>query len=208
MQALARRLEPGGALSVPGVCASAQPFLAAVLRQIFPRRPIVVVTDNLKTQESFQQDLETWMGAAPLFYPAWEVLPHENKLPHADVIAERLQTLVRLAANSETEPRTAELVVTSVAALLQKTFPSDEIRSRTRTLARGDRANPLDLIEWLEEQGYEPEAQVTHKGDLAMRGGIVDVFPPTSPWPVRLEFFGDELESLREFDPLSQVSRG
>ena len=194
-------------MSVPGVCASAQPFLAAVLRQIFPRRPIVVVTDNLKTQESFQQDLETWMGAAPLFYPAWEVLPHENKLPHADVIAERLQTLVRLAANSETEPRTAELVVTSVAALLQKTFPSDEIRSRTRTLARGDRANPLDLIEWLEEQGYEPEAQVTHKGDLAMRGGIVDVFPPTSPWPVRLEFFGDELESLREFDPLTQISR-
>jgi transcription-repair coupling factor (superfamily II helicase) len=75
-------------------------------------------------------------------------------------------------------------------------------------LQRGDRANPLDLVEWLEEQGYEPEAQVTQKGEIAMRGGIVDIFPPTSPWPVRLEFFGDELESLREFDPLSQVSRG
>jgi transcription-repair coupling factor (superfamily II helicase) len=67
---------------------------------------------------------------------------------------------------------------------------------------------PLDLIEWLEEQGYEPEAQVSQKGEIALRGGIVDVFPPTSPWPVRLEFFGDELESLREFDPLTQVSRG
>src|SRR6185436_11017403 len=53
----------------------------------------------------------------------------------------------------------------------------------------------------------EPEAQVTHKGEIALRGGILDVFPPTSPWPVRLEFFGDELESLREFDPLTQISR-
>ncbi len=95
-----------------------------------------------------------------------------------------------------------------MTALLQKTFQPDELRQRTRRLQRGDRANPLDLVEWLEEQGYEPEAQVSQKGEIAMRGGIVDIFPPTSPWPVRLEFFGDELESLREFDPLSQVSRG
>jgi transcription-repair coupling factor (superfamily II helicase) len=63
------------------------------------------------------------------------------------------------------------------------------------------------LIEWLEEQGYEPEAQVTQKGEIALRGGILDVFALTSPWPVRLEFFGNELESLREFDPLTQISR-
>ena len=64
------------------------------------------------------------------------------------------------------------------------------------------------MIEFLEEQGYEPEAQVSQKGEIALRGGILDIFPPTSPWPVRLEFFGDELESLREFDPLTQISRG
>jgi transcription-repair coupling factor (superfamily II helicase) len=81
-------------------------------------------------------------------------------------------------------------------------------QERTRTFERGEKIAPLDLIEWLEAQGYEPEAQVSQKGEIALRGGIVDVFPPTSPWPVRLEFFGDELESLREFDPLTQVSRG
>ncbi len=59
----------------------------------------------------------------------------------------------------------------------------------------------------MEEQGYEPEAQVSQKGEIALRGGILDVFPLTSPWPVRLEFFGDELESLRYFDPLTQISR-
>ena len=101
----------------------------------------------------------------------------------------------------------SDSIVTSVAALLQKTFPPDELRNHTRTLARGDKINPLDLIEWLEEQGCEPEAQVTQKGEIALRGGILDVWPLTSPWPVRLEFFGDELESLRHFDPLTQISR-
>jgi len=229
-QTLARRLEAGGALSFSGVAASARPFFAAWLRHLFPQRPVVIVTENLKAQESFQQDLETWLQAAgcwllvepnanttgnfqpatchPLFYPAWEVLPQEGKLPHADVISDRLQTLVALAGDSKLKNKNSKMVVASVTALLQKTFAPGDIQGRTRALNRGDKIAPLDLIEFLEEQGYEPEAQVTQKGELALRGGIVDIFPPTSPWPVRLEFFGDELESLREFDPLTQISRG
>jgi len=259
MQALARRVGQGGALTCTGVTASAQPFLAALLQQLFPRRPIVLVTENLKTQESFHQDLETWaqvaaggalgLGEHPstfakatadkpsniqhptsiggqgptsdlrpifplpspifhlLFYPAWEILPHEGKLPHADVISERLQTLVALSPRSTFNPQPSTLVVTSVTALLQKTFAPDDLSGRSRRLQRGDTIAPLDLIEFLEAQGYEPEAQVSQKGELALRGGILDVFPPTSPWPVRLEFFGDELESLRHFEPLTQISR-
>jgi len=215
-------MESGGALSAAGVATAAQPFFATLLRHLFPSRPIVVVTDNLKTQESFQQDLETWMrdskaatqpsstfdpASSPLFFPAWDILPHEGKLPHADVISDRLQTLVVLAANPERDPRNAALINTSVSALLQRTFAPAALQARMCSLARGGRADPLDLIEWLEAQGYEPEAQVTQKGEIALRGGILDVFPPTSPWPVRLEFFGDELESLRYFDPLTQISR-
>jgi transcription-repair coupling factor (superfamily II helicase) len=228
VQVLARRLEAGGALAFPGVAAPAQSFFAALLGKLFPQRPIVVVTENLKTQESFQQDLETWLQVAgcklpvdarenptgnlqpstfnPLFYPAWETLPHEGKLPHADVISDRLQTLVALR-ESQISNFKSQIVVTSVTALLQKTFPPGEIQRRTKSLARGDKIAPLDLIEFLEAQGYEPEAQVSQKGEIALRGGIVDVFPPTSPWPVRLEFFGDELESLRFFDPGTQISR-
>ena len=194
-------MEQGGALSGAGVCTAAQPFFAALLKQLFPQKTVVLVAENLKQQESFQQDLETWLGGAPLFFPAWEILPHEGKLPHADVISERLQTLVSL-------PGQTPVVVASVTALLQKTFTPADLKNRTRKFQRGDRIAPLDLIEWLEEQGYEPEAQVSQKGEIALRGGIVDVFPPPSPWPVRLEFFGDELESLREFDPLTQISRG
>jgi transcription-repair coupling factor (superfamily II helicase) len=227
VQELVRRLESGGALACPGVAAPAQPFLAAILHRIFPARPIVIVTENLKAQESVQQDLETWLqevrtekgegradsvhtsSVSPrtLFYPAWEILPHENKLPHADVISDRLETLVHLITHESPAASQGSVVVTSVIALAQKTFFPTDLRQRLRQLARGDQVNPLDLVEWLEEQGYEPEAQVTQRGEIAMRGGIVDIFPPTSPWPVRLEFFGNELESLREFDPLTQVSR-
>ncbi|MGA2800851.1 MAG: transcription-repair coupling factor [Verrucomicrobiota bacterium] len=222
VQSLARRLENGGVLSCAGVSRAAQPFFAVLLQRIFSNRPILIVAEDLKTQESFQQDIETWLGSSPLFYPPWEVLPHEGKLPHADTISDRLQTLVTLAGNSKLKTsasaashsaaparrlQNSKLLVTSVTALLQKTFPPEMLRNRTRVLQRGDKIVPLDLIEWLEGQSYEPEAQVTQKGEIALRGGILDVWPLTSPWPVRLEFFGDELESLRHFDPLTQISR-
>ena len=229
-QSLARRVESGGAQTFSGVAPSAQPFLATLLQKLFPERAIVIVTENLKAQESFQPDLETWLALASpapspkskvgetpsailhppaslLFYPAWEIYPHENKLPTADVISDRLETLVALAENSRSKTANSKIVITSVTALLQKTFTPADLENRSRKLVRGEQMAPLDLIEWLETQGYEPEAQVTQRGEIALRGGIVDLYPPISPWPVRLEFFGDELESLRYFDPLNQMSR-
>jgi transcription-repair coupling factor (superfamily II helicase) len=216
VQSLRERVEHGDSLSFSSVSPAAQPFFAVLLARLFPARPVVVVTESLRTQEVFQQDIETWVAESrlaagdapigrPLFFPAWEVLPHEPRLPHVDVVSERLETLVGLSQPSAKPP--APIVVTSVTALLQKTFQAGEIARRTWSLRRGDSFDPLDLVEWLEKQGYEPEAQVTQKGCISMRGGILDLWPLTSPWPVRLEFFGNELESLRHFDPLTQISR-
>ncbi len=214
------RVGAGGVCACPGVTASAHAFLAGLLAQSLPGRPVVLVAGTLKAQEALHADLTTWLNAAThhesadkdrrhritaRFFPAWDTLPHESKLPHADVISERLETLVALAGNSTAAALSP--IVASVLALQQRTYAPDELLGRTRSLKRGDTFNPLDLIEWLEEVGYEPETQVTNKGELAWRGGIVDVWPLSSPWPVRLEFFGDELESLREFDPHSQSSR-
>ena len=247
MQDLRERVEKGESLSLDAVSPAAQPFLAVLLSSLLPGRPIIVVTDTLKTQEVFQQDIQTWLAqlpaptapdsvsrdapavrgfgeGGPLFYPSWEVLPDEARLPHVDVISERLETLVALAQQSTPSnpgPQASggaaappskpllrsRLVVASVGALLERTLPPGELDRRTRRLRQGDRTGPLDLIEWLEEQGYEPEAQVTQKGDISLRGGIVDLWPLTSRFPVRLEFFGDDLESLRYFDPLTQISR-
>jgi transcription-repair coupling factor (superfamily II helicase) len=226
-------------LSCPGIASAAQPFLGALLHHLFPHRPILVVAEGPRTQESFHQDITTWLNSLhtadrkpqgatetpgqqppfgirepppsnlqPLFYPSWEILPHETKLPHVDVISERLETVVALTQNqSPVNGDQAPVIVTSVVALLQRTFPRKALQDHTRVFGRGSRIDPLDLVEWLEDQGYEPEAQVTQKGEISLRGGILDVFPLTSPWPVRLEFFGDELESLRHFDPLTQISR-
>src|ERR1041385_3615747 len=242
VQSLARRLENGGVLSCPGISNAAQPFLAAALRRQFTHSTIVVVADGRKTQESFEQDVRTWLQVESgvqspkssvqrpeskdqssesrvpspqpstlnpqlLFYPSWEILPHEDRLPHSDVISDRLETLIALAKESRVQSPEFKVVVTSVVALLQRTFPRSSLEARSRFVSRGDRLNPLDLVEWLEDQGYEPEAQVTQKGEIALRGGILDIYPITSPWPVRMEFFGDELESLRYFDPLTQISR-
>jgi transcription-repair coupling factor (superfamily II helicase) len=219
VQTLARRLEHGSVLSLDGISQAAQPFLAAVINRLFPKRHVVLVADGLKTQESFHQDLQTWLRlaagesangvrpAGPLFYPAWETLPHEARLPHSDVISDRLETLIALSHSTAESDPPGRILVTSVLALLQRTFSPAEIRKRNRTITRGEVVEPLDLVEWLEDQGYEPEAQVTQKGELSLRGGILDLFPLTSPWPIRIEFFGDEIESLREFDPLTQISR-
>lgn len=203
------RLVKGGFLSVQGVSGAAQPLIAAALRARMLGRPLVVITAGVKEQEVFHQDLETWLRlnqieGGSLFYPGWEILPHESKLPHADVISERLETLVALTATVNDR---APVLVTTSTALMQRTFPSGTLSESTRVIVRGDRIDPHDLIEWLEEKGYEPEAQVTQKGEIALRGGILDIYPLTSPWPVRLEFFGDEVESLRYFDPNTQISR-
>ena len=141
----------------------------------------------------------------PLFFPAWNVLPHEARLPHADVLSERLETLIHLAKRQQSA--IGPVIVTTGVALLQRTFSPAELKNRFRRFKLGQRIDPLDLVEWLEDQGYEPEAQVSQKGELALRGGILDVFPLASPWPVRFEFFGDEIESLRTFDPQTQIYR-
>ena len=213
IQELARRLEGERLLSAAGLSPTARGFLAVLLRRLRPRSPLVFVLENVRAQESLFQDIQSWLRLADgahdsvssglLFYPAWEVLPSDSRLPHADVISERLETLVRVGAPAGATP----IVVTTAVALMQRTWGAAGLRRRMRVLERGARCEPLDLVEWLEDQAYEPEAQVTQKGEIALRGGILDVYPPTSPWPIRLEFFGDELESLRQFDPHTQLSR-
>ena len=207
---------------------SSWPFLAALFHRLEPKVPILLVTSGSKQQENLHQDLRTWQNwlaarpnqkpkakekreafecPPPAFFPAWESLPHEAKLSHVGVISERLETLMALQAFRGKAGGEAPLVVASVAAVLQKTFPPKDLARRVKRIQTGQSLDPLDFVEWLEEQAYEPEAKVTQKGELALRGGIVDVFPLASPWPIRVEFFGNEVDSIRQFDPQTQMSR-
>lgn len=227
-EALRASLAVSGDHGETNLAPSSWPFLAALLHRLESKAPILLVTSGAKQQENLHQDLQTWQNwlagrpnqkpaakkkgktfecLSPAFFPAWESLPHEAKLSHADVISERLETLMALQSFGERAGEEAPLVVASVAAVLQKTFPPQELARRVKRIQTGQSLSPLDFVEWLEEQAYEPEAKVTQKGELAMRGGIVDVFPLASPWPIRVEFFGNEVDSIRQFDPHTQMSQ-
>ncbi len=210
-----RRLDAGDFLRLNSVAGAAKPFVVALLSQI-SNRPTLVVTDGLKSQEAFFNDLQTFAPDA-LFYPAWETLPHENVLPHADTIADRLRVLNALTEVG-TDRRAVRsgapggralppCVVASVQALMQRTFSASALSALRFPLSPGDRVDLQDFVDRLVELGYHPEYQVNERGDMAHRGGIVDFFPLDRDDPVRVEFAGDEIESIRVFDAASQQSR-
>ncbi len=191
-----RRLKAGDFLSLNSVADAAKPFAASLLSQI-ANCPILLVTDGLKSQEAFFNDLQTLLPGVQ-FYPAWETLPHEDVLPHADTIADRLKVLTNL---------NAPVTIASVQALMQRTFAPEYFMSLRTELRLGQTLELQQFLDTLTELGYHAEYQVSDPGDMAMRGGIVDFFPIDREEPVRVEFSGDEIESIRTFDPVTQQSR-
>ncbi len=139
-----------------------------------------------------------------LLVPAWDCLPYDRVSPTADVMAQRLAALSRLADG----PGGPLLVVTTVNALSQYVPPADAIRAARLRLKRGDRVDREALIKRLEGIGYRRCATVVEAGEYAVRGSLVDVFPTGGGAPLRLDFFGAELEGIRTFDALTQRSLG
>ena len=208
-----RRLDAGDFLRLNSVADAAKPFVVSLLSQI-SKRPVLIVTEDVKSQEALFNDLQAFLPGT-LFYPAWETLPHDNVLPHVDTIADRLKVLTSLGRSDlpvATGPdnrgrEAAPTIVASVQALMQRTFSAASLDALRSTLALGQRLDLQDFVDRLVELGYHPEYQVNERGDMAMRGGIVDFFPLELDNPIRVEFAGDEIESIRVFDPISQQSR-
>ena len=138
--------------------------------------------------------------------PAWDCLPYDRVSPHRDVVAERIDSLTALLRGPK--PAGGLIVLTTVNALLQRLPPPETLRPRLLRVAPGDQIDPETLTHFFTENGYVRSDTVGDAGEYALRGGIVDVFPPGEPEPLRLDFFGDEVESLRRFDPLSQRTTG
>ncbi len=140
--------------------------------------------------------------------PAWDCLPYDRVSPNGEIVARRLSTLIRVTAAPE-QPAGAppRVLLTTVSASLQKLPPRNAFDGAVRSLARGDRVPPEELFAFLGRSGYVRAETVLEPGEFAVRGGIVDVFPPGRVDPVRLDFFGDDLETLRVFDPASQRSQ-
>jgi transcription-repair coupling factor (superfamily II helicase) len=141
-----------------------------------------------------------------LRFPAWDCLPYDRVSPAASLVAQRLSTLVRLGEGAAGErPR---IVVTTANAALQRVPPRDIIAQSSFAARPGQRVSTDALQQFLLENGFSRTGTVVDPGDFAVRGGLIDIYPPGAPAPVRLDFFGDTLESIRSFDPETQRTTG
>ena len=193
-------LEKGGRpVAFSHVTESAQAFLvAAIAGQI--RKTFWVVCPNVRSQELLYESLLNWAPDA-LFLPEVEFAAVENILPDPELAAERLALLNRL--QREKGPH---LIIATRASLDQAAPEPAALRSAALALRRGANQPMERTIETLVAAGYERVAQVTTRGQFAVRGGILDLYSWQATRPVRAEFFGDDIESLREFDVDAQTS--
>lgn len=137
--------------------------------------------------------------------PAWDCQPYDRASPNGAIVARRMTTLARLARtrSGETRPR---LVLTTLNAALQRLPARAQVAAQSFAAAPGNLVDTRALSAWLDMGGYMRASTVRETGEYAVRGGIVDLYPPGMPSPIRLDFFGDTLESIRTFDPETQRS--
>ncbi|MEQ1938560.1 transcription-repair coupling factor [Mesorhizobium sp. CN5-321] len=138
--------------------------------------------------------------------PAWDCLPYDRVSPGADAAARRLDALAGMAALA-TKPHRA-LVLTTANALLQRVPPAEAIEAQALRAKPGNRIDMEQLVRRLETAGFERVPTVREVGEFAVRGGILDLYAPGADEALRLDFFGDTLESIRAFDPASQRTTG
>ncbi|PYK57665.1 MAG: transcription-repair coupling factor [Verrucomicrobia bacterium] len=186
-------------VSFSHVIESAQPFLVATIAE-HDRRSIWVICRTVRAQELFFESLSNWDSNAS-FLPEAEFAAVENILPDPEIAAERLALLSQIEKGNG-----AKVVVTTRAALDQPAPSHGTLRSASLEIQRGPNLSMPALLSALSGAGYERVAQVTTRGQFAVRGGIVDIFSWQAALPLRIEFYGDEIESLREFDLDTQTS--
>ncbi len=188
-------------------------FVVADLARALARgaeRPVALVHVARESQRA-QLFRDAVAFAAPdieiLEFPAWDCQPYDRVSPNAAIAARRMLVLSRLARSRSTADR-PRILSTTVSAVLQRVPPREGVARDSFSAAPGNAVSTDDLAAWLETNGFLRSDVVRDTGDYAVRGGIVDLFAPGMPLPVRLDFFGATLESIRSFDPETQRSVG
>ncbi len=195
---------------VSGLAGSARALVVTALEKKLARRVIFVARSNREVEE-FQPDVDFFFCAingvsasdqSVLTIPAVEADPYDGTSPHAEVLEQRALALYR-ATRGE-----ARILLTSVGALAERTISPDLLKASSIALRVGEEMPPELIVDLLIAAGYVREEPVGAVGEFSLRGGILDVFSPAHDTPHRIEFFGDAVESIREFDPDTQRSVG
>ncbi len=175
--------------------------LIAALAQQATGKHILILTGASQEEVRLFHDFTLFTDCPVVDFPSWETLPSENIPPSPDIVGERYQILREL-----TQSARPHIILTGLQACLQKLISPAVFQELSLTLKQGQSPSFEQLIEKLLTMGYQRRAIASDKGEFAVRGGIIDVFPVSSPDPYRLEFWGDDLESLRIYDPIGQKS--
>ncbi len=205
------RLKPGRPVTLAGIADGAEGLVVADLARAvaaMPKPPAISVAVICRDDARmamlsralvfFAADIEV------LQFPAWDCLPYDRVSPHAVIVAQRMMTLARLArVQSRKHPA---VLLTTVNAVLQRVPAQNLIGKQSLSAAPGNMLPMAGITQWLDLNGFNRTPTVREAGDYAVRGGIVDLFAPGMDEPVRLDFFGDTLESIRSFDPETQRS--
>ena len=195
-----------GRIRVSGLTPTGKALFYSLLQRAITRPLIVIVNDNRAVEELLPvmrafADLTGALAAeAVIGLPAYDVLPFENLSPHPEIQEARATALWKIATGS------AEIVITPVAASAMRLRSGGFYADLAKVVRRGEMMDAERLIEHLRIVGYSQVDVVDMPGEFAHRGGLLDVYPPEQDRPVRVEFFGDEIESLRKFDPETQRS--
>jgi transcription-repair coupling factor (superfamily II helicase) len=197
-----------GSFLIDGVADGYEAFaIAQIVGEIAPDGPVVFVA---RDGQRLPPIIEALAFAAPdlpvLDLPAWDCLPYDRVSPGADAAARRLDALAGMAALAARPHRA--IVLTTANALLQRVPPAALIEAQTLRAKPGNQLDMEKLVRRLENSGFERVPTVREVGEFAVRGGIVDLFAPGADEALRLDFFGDMLESIRAFDPASQRTIG
>ncbi|HEY7292569.1 MAG TPA: transcription-repair coupling factor [Vicinamibacterales bacterium] len=209
--AIARSGVDTPAKDVSGLSDSAKALFVAAAAQALGQGVVLYVVPADADIETSVADVEFFLSAleglshaatdrAVLPYPSQEVDPYRGLAPHVGVTSTRARALHAIARG------TAQVVVASAAALLPKVSSPQKVLAAAIDLKPGHEIAPMDLAELLVDAGFSREDPADQHGEFAVRGGIVDIFPAGSPSPVRLEFIGDTIETLRTYDPGTQRS--
>ncbi|HXG41723.1 MAG TPA: transcription-repair coupling factor [Dehalococcoidia bacterium] len=187
-------------LGVPD--AAKAPTVAALFRA--SGRSLLLVVPRPERAEALAEEVAAWLGdgESVLLFPDREALPYERLGPDLEAVAGRLRVLARLRQGRPV------LVVASARALAQRTLTPSELAEASPVLRQGDRLEPERFLRSLLDWGYTLEPAAERPGHVARRGGIIDVFPPGQDLPLRIELWGNRIESLRRFDPETQRSLG
>lgn len=175
--------------------------LIAALAQQATGKHVLILTGASQEEIKLYHDFPFFTDRPIIDFPAWETLPSENIAPSPDIVGERYRVLKEIGNKKE-----PHIILSSLQACLQKLIPPASFNSMYIKLNTGDSFGFDDLIQWLVEIGYSRQPVASEKGEFAVRGGIIDIFPVSSPDPYRLEFWGDEIESMRIYDPIGQKS--